>query len=87
MRIRLNGEPLELPDGARLADAVREAGAEPEEGARGVAVALDGVVVPRPQWASTPLSEGQAVEVLAAIQGGSEDATDFVGIPSRRDRR
>jgi thiazole synthase len=70
MRIELNGEPCELPAAATLADAVRESGAERE--ARGVAVALDGEVVPRAEWDATPLAEGRSVEVLAAIQGGAE---------------
>ncbi len=71
MRIVVNGEGREVAGGATLADAVREKlGAEPE--ARGVAVALDGEVVPRAEWSSTPLAEGSAVEVLAAIQGGAE---------------
>jgi thiazole synthase len=72
MRIELNGEPRELPAGATLADAVRESGANGE--GRGVAVALDGEVVPRSQWTSTPLAEGRCVEVLAAIQGGAPGA-------------
>jgi len=70
MRIELNGEPRELPAGATLADAVRESGAEHD--GRGVAVALDGEVVPRAEWPSTLLVEGHSVEVLAAIQGGAE---------------
>jgi len=70
VRIELNGEAHELPLGATLADAAREAGAG--EGGRGVAVALDGEVVPHGEWASTLLTDGQAVEVLAAIQGGAE---------------
>jgi sulfur carrier protein len=86
VRIDLNGRPLELPAGASLADAVREAGAEPDS-PRGLAVALDGEVVPRGKWASTPLPEGGRVEVLAAIQGGTDDTTDFVGIHSRNTRR
>jgi thiazole synthase len=69
MRIELNGEPHEMPDGSCLADAARAAGAE---GAHGVAVALDGEVVPRAALTSTPLAEGSKVEVLAAIQGGAE---------------
>jgi thiazole synthase len=72
VRIELNGESRELPAGATLADAVRESGAD--EGARGVAVALDGEVVPRGEWEATALAEGHQVEVLAAIQGGAEDA-------------
>ncbi len=70
MRIELNGDPRELAAGATLADAVRASGADAE--ARGVAVALDGEVVPRAEWDSTPLAEGAGVEVLAAIQGGAE---------------
>jgi len=72
MRIELNGEARELPAGATLADAVRESGVD--AGARGVAVALDGEVVPRSRWGETPLADGQAVEVLAAIQGGAPEA-------------
>jgi thiazole synthase len=75
VRIELNGEQRELPEGASLADAVRESGAEPEA-PRGLAVALDGEVVPRGEWAATSLSEGRRVEVLAAIQGGAEGAAD-----------
>jgi thiazole synthase len=70
MRIELNGRPHELPEGATLDAAVRATGADEE--ARGLAVALDGEVVPRSEWEGTPLREGQAVEVLAAIQGGAE---------------
>ena len=70
MRIELNGELRELAEGATLADAVRESGAE--EGGRGVAVALDGEVVPRGKWEATALAEGHSIEVLAAIQGGAE---------------
>jgi thiazole synthase len=70
MRIELNGEALELDDGATLDLAVRESGVEGET--RGVAVAVDGEVVPRAEWGSTALVEGQRVEVLAAIQGGAE---------------
>lgn len=70
MRIELNGDPCELPAGATMADAVRESGAG--DGAHGVAAALEGEVVPRAEWAVTPLAEGQRIEVLAAIQGGAD---------------
>jgi sulfur carrier protein len=85
MRIELNGKPRELAAGATLADAVRESGAERQ--GRGVAVALDGEVVPRAEWDSTPLADGHSVEVLAAIQGGAADTIGFVFTPSRRTRR
>jgi thiazole synthase len=70
MRIELNGKVQELADGASLADAVAASGVGRE--ARGVAVAVDGEVAPRREWASTALVEGSKVEVLAAIQGGAE---------------
>jgi sulfur carrier protein len=38
--------------------------------ARGVAVAVDGEVVPRAQWGSYALGEHARVEVLTAMQGG-----------------
>jgi sulfur carrier protein len=38
--------------------------------ARGVAVAVDGEVVPRAQWQSFALAEHARVEVLTAMQGG-----------------
>ncbi|MGI8844738.1 MAG: sulfur carrier protein ThiS, partial [Thermoleophilaceae bacterium] len=36
----------------------------------GVAVAVDGEVVPRAQWATRELGAGGQVEVLHAVQGG-----------------
>jgi thiazole synthase len=69
VRIELNGESCELAEGATLADAVRESSVDATT--RGVAVAVDGEVVPRGEWEATPLSEGRKVEVLAAIQGGA----------------
>ena len=69
MQIVLNGESQELPAGATVEAAVSATGA-PADG-RGVAVALDGEVVPRGEWSSTPVREGQQVEVLHAVQGGS----------------
>ncbi|MFM9044430.1 MAG: sulfur carrier protein ThiS, partial [Solirubrobacterales bacterium] len=50
---------------------VRGAGSDPE--ARGLAVALDGEVVPRSEWEGTEVVEGARVEVVAAIQGGSAE--------------
>jgi thiazole synthase len=77
MRIELNGEPRDLPASATLADAVRSSGAD--AAARGVAVALDGEVVPRGEWDSARLCEDSKVEVLAAIQGGAGEVPDSDG--------
>ena len=66
--VHVNGEPCDLPEGTTVGQAVREAGA-PIDG-RGVAVAVDGEVVPRTEWDGTRLRDGQRVEVLHAVQGG-----------------
>lgn len=65
MRVLLNGSPHEVADGATAAELVVLAGAP----TRGVAVALDGAVLPRSRW-STVVTEGATVEVLTAVQGG-----------------
>lgn len=68
MRIVLNGDPRELPAGASVERAVEASGAPASR--RGLAVAVDGEVVPRRDWDATALSDGQRVEVLQAVQGG-----------------
>jgi sulfur carrier protein len=68
VRIELNGKRVELSDQATVAEAVDAAGANGDR--RGIAVALEGEVVPRGEWERTRLRAGQSVEVVRAIQGG-----------------
>ena len=68
MKVTLNGEPRELGQDASVVDAIAASGAEP--GGRGVAVAVDGEVVPRGEWDAFELRDGQSIEVLQAVQGG-----------------
>jgi sulfur carrier protein len=69
MQITLNGEIRDVPDGRfAVLDALRLL--DLDETARGIAVAVDGGVVPRGAWARTPLAHGQRVEILTAVQGG-----------------
>ena len=65
--VTINGELRELHEPATVEGAVLATGA-PD--GRGVAVAVDGEVVPRGEWATTEVQEGQQVEVLRAVQGG-----------------
>jgi sulfur carrier protein len=67
--VSLNGETVSFPASATIADAVERAGVEAD--ARGVAVAVDGEVVTRAMWDSTPIATGQVIEVVRAIQGGA----------------
>ncbi|ETK19625.1 thiamine biosynthesis protein ThiS [Pseudomonas sp. FH4] len=66
MRIQLNGEPYELPDGETVAALL----ALLELTGRRVAVELNQDIVPRSQHPDTALAEGDQVEVVHAIGGG-----------------
>ncbi|GHG17144.1 sulfur carrier protein ThiS [Streptomyces filamentosus] len=66
MNVTVNGEPRALAGPATLASLVATLTTAPA----GVAAALNETVVPRGEWAATPLAEGDRVEVLTAVQGG-----------------
>jgi sulfur carrier protein len=66
--IVLNGESFELHAGETLVAVLERVGVSPE--ARGIAVAVDGEVVPRACWELFALAEDARVEVLTAMQGG-----------------
>jgi sulfur carrier protein len=66
--IRLNGENADVAAGETVAAVLARLDLSPD--ARGVAVAVDGEVVPRAQWGSYVLAEHARVEVLTAMQGG-----------------
>jgi sulfur carrier protein len=66
--IFVNGEPRERA-GATIAELLADLGIE--ERARGVAVAVDGEVVPRAEWNERRVTEGERVEALSAMQGGA----------------
>ncbi|WP_213452756.1 sulfur carrier protein ThiS [Rhizomonospora bruguierae] len=68
MTITINGVRATVDEGARVTDAVGRVLADPAR--RGVAVAVNGEVVPRSAWSTTGLSPGDRVEVLTAAQGG-----------------
>ncbi len=64
--IRVNGTPRPTAPGATVADLVGEVAGS----ATGIAVAVNRSVIPRGLWTATELHDGDAVEVLAAVQGG-----------------
>lgn len=66
MNIVVNGERRLIAAGTALDSLV----ATLTPSSSGVAAALNETVVPRAQWPSTPLAEGDRVEVLTAVQGG-----------------
>ena len=65
--IVLNGEPRER-DGATIVELLADLGVEYR--ARGVAVAVNGEIVPRTEWQRVRVDDGDRVEALSAMHGG-----------------
>jgi sulfur carrier protein len=65
--IRINGE-TEPFAAATIEILLSEKAVDTEQ--RGIAVALNGAVVPRAAWRDTPLKPGDSVEIVRARQGG-----------------
>jgi sulfur carrier protein len=68
VQVLVNGQPRRLEAGATVQSIV--AGCPDAPQGRGLAVALDGEVVPRGAWGSTQLVEGARLEIVVAVQGG-----------------
>jgi sulfur carrier protein len=66
--IVLNGQASDVPAGEPVSSVLRLLGLDAD--APGVAVAVDGEVVPRAAWESYALRDDAHVEVLTAMQGG-----------------
>jgi sulfur carrier protein len=65
--IEINGrrEPLAAGSIAALLEAKAD-----EIPARGIAIAVNGSVVPRASWPTTRLNDGDRVEIVRVMQGG-----------------
>jgi len=66
MIIEVNGEKQEMPDPRSLAEAIRALG---YEGAQ-IAVARNDEFVPRSDYATLRLRDGDRLEIVAPMQGG-----------------
>lgn len=68
MNIRINGEVIDINEQMKLNEFVelRLNGKEP----RGVAVALNDMIIPKSKWNETVLNENDNVEIVHAVQGG-----------------
>jgi sulfur carrier protein len=66
--IVVNGKHTQAQPGELLTDVLRELGLT--AAARGVAIAVNGEIVPRTAWETFALPQDAHVEVLTAMQGG-----------------
>jgi len=67
MKLQLNGETTET-SAATVSALIVEHGLDPA--VPGIAVAVNGSVVPRARWGGHILAEGDEVELITAMQGG-----------------
>lgn len=66
MKIRLNGEPREVNGPLTIAALLEQLGVDP----RRVAVEQNVTVIKRDRYASTPIQEGDEIEVVNFVGGG-----------------
>jgi sulfur carrier protein len=67
VNIRINGQPEPLIV-ATLAALLEEKAVDTRQ--RGIAVAVNGAIVPRAAWPDTKLRAGDNIEIVRARQGG-----------------
>lgn len=68
MTVVLNGDDTQVSDGMAVADLIGFLGLKPER----LAVEVNHKIVRRSEWPSTTLSEGDRVEIVHFVGGGSD---------------
>ena len=66
MKVTVNGEPREVAVGTTVGDLLQELGKNPKF----LAVERNLELVPRTEHASTPLQDGDALEIVTLVGGG-----------------
>ena len=66
-KVVVNGESASLT-AETVVELLRSAGVDPQ--ARGVAVAVNGTVVPRRDWTQRALADGDRIEIVRPFAGG-----------------
>ncbi len=66
MTIRINDREYELPEGSTLLDAMEKAQVRP----KGIATAVNNVVVPTQMRSKKVLADGDTVVIITAFYGG-----------------
>jgi thiamine biosynthesis protein ThiS len=78
MLLHINGEQRDFPDGLTVAALVAQLGMKPDR----VAVELNLEIVPRTQWETTTLKNGDKLEVVHFVGGGSAGAVNNQAVVS-----
>jgi sulfur carrier protein len=68
MRILVNGKPIDVEREKPVSEVIHTCGVPADR--TGVAVALNEIVIPRIQWDTKMVHEGDRIEIVHAVQGG-----------------
>jgi sulfur carrier protein len=66
MQVKVNGSPVEVPDGCTVAGLLERVHLEPGR----VAVERNQDIVPRATWGAAMLADGDRVEIVTFVGGG-----------------
>jgi sulfur carrier protein len=66
MKLTVNGNPVELPDGSTVAGLLTHLAVEPAR----VAIERNQDVIPRRTWAEARLVDGDQIEIVRFVGGG-----------------
>jgi thiamine biosynthesis protein ThiS len=66
LRVTVNGESKEIPNGATLSDLLVHIGLKPEL----VAVEVNRVIIRKHDWSMTTLTDGDSLEIVHFVGGG-----------------
>lgn len=67
MTLQINAESRDFPDGLTLAGLIAQLGMKPDR----VAVELNLAIAPRGHWGTTVLKDGDRLEIVQFVGGGS----------------
>ena len=80
MTLRLNGEERNFPDGLTVAALVSQLGMKPDR----VAVELNLEILPRARWEATVLKDGDRLEVVHFVGGGTGKLPKWPKVPKNQ---
>lgn len=66
MQIFLNDSPVTCAENSFLSEILTANGIPMQN----IAVAIDNTVIPKTQWATTPINDGCRIMIIKAVQGG-----------------
>jgi len=66
MQVKVNGSPVEVPDGCTVAGLLERVHLEPAR----VAVERNQDIVPRATWSAASLADGDHIEIVTFVGGG-----------------